>query len=97
MDDIEYIARIQQKTFEDLRQPYPYFIEENGLVGRQEFWNGKPYELLGFNRTTKTGEISSPFKEFKKDINAAIGMFPVFKSKTGMIETHTNPVVKVNL
>ena len=94
---MQYIARIQQKTGKDLKQPYPYFISEDGLVGRQDFWNGVPHRLLGFNNKPIPGEISLPFNEFKKDIQKAIGLYPVFEDKNGDIRTYTVPVVNVKL
>ena len=93
----KFIARIQQKTHPDLTQPYPFFIEADGLVGRQEFWKGTPLKLLGFNNTTQEGEISLPFEEFTKNINAAIGKYPVFRDKDGTISTHINPVENVKI
>ena len=73
--------KIQPKEQEDFTLPYPYFIDEKGLVGRQDFWKGKPYKLLGFSKVPIAGTIELSFKDFWKNSKKAIGMFPVFKDK----------------
>jgi len=60
--------------------PYPYFINEEGFVGRQDFWKGKPYKLIGFSPIPKQEfdkrqiDVSTFFESPKK----AIGMYPIF-------------------
>jgi hypothetical protein len=94
---MQYIARIQQETGDDLKQPYPYFISDEGFVGKQEFWKGRPHELLGFNDVPEPDKVSLLFEEFKKNIETAIGKYPVFRNKDGTIETYIIPVVKAKL
>ena len=94
---MEYIARVQQKELPNHILPYPYFITGDGFVGRQDFWKGRPYELLGFNDIPEPGQISLPFKDFKENTKSAIGKYPVFRDKNGSIKTHTNPVDSVTL
>ena len=96
---MKFIARIQQKELGDKTLPYPYFIGVSGLVGRQDFWKGKPHKLLGFHDKPDTGDINLPFEEFKLNIKKAIGMYPVFEHKETILGhkgtkwvTHTNPV-----
>lgn len=58
--------------------PYPYFISEDGAVGRQDFWKGRPAKLIGFSSKFKTGELDLMWREFWADPKKAIGKFPVF-------------------
>lgn len=72
--------KIQPAERPDMTLPYPYFIESGGYVGRQDFWEGNPYKLLGFNDTSKVGDIKLSFEEFWKKPEKAIGMYPVFST-----------------
>ena len=58
--------------------PYPYFINKNGLIGRQNFWRGNPYKLLGFSIKPIAGNIELEFKDFWKKPKLAEGMYAVF-------------------
>lgn len=91
------IIRIQPREFDNRVLPYPYFIDEKGLVGRQDFWKGKPFRLLGFNREPATGDISLMFADFRKSPKKAVGMYPVFTDKKGNWTTHTSPIESVSV
>lgn len=72
------IIKIQPQEQEDLTLPYPYFIDKDGSVGRQDFWKGKPAKLLGFSFMPKAGKIDLSFKDFWSKQKLALGLFPVF-------------------
>lgn len=63
--------------------PYPYFIDEQGFVGRQDFWKGEPYRLIAFNSecVQGVGKRMVRFDEFLADPQLAVGMYPVFEHK----------------
>lgn len=81
--------------------PYPYIVDRDGLVGRQDFWKGEPYQIVGFCKRPKAGEVHLTFKDFLKAPNRAVGMFVVWRTpgdawytKTDMpIESVTAPNV----
>lgn len=77
--------------------PYPFFIDEDGFVLRQEFWRGKPYKLLGFNDTPKAGDIKLMRKEFMFYPQAAVAMYPVFKDATDNWYTYDLPIEAVKV
>ncbi|KKN18190.1 hypothetical protein LCGC14_0958260 [marine sediment metagenome] len=88
---------IQPKEQEDFKLPYPFHISEDGSVGRQDFWKGKPQRLLGFNNKPEAGDIKLFGAEFRKNPKLAIGMYPVFKNKGGGWVTHTIPIESVRV
>lgn len=88
---------IQPKEQADFTLPYPFHINEDGSVGRQDFWKGKPQRLLGFNDKPEMGDIKLFVKEFWKRPKLAIGMYPVFKKKTGGWVTHIIPIESVSV
>ena len=43
------LLTIQQEMREDFQMPYPFSIfEHGGYVDNQQFWNGDPWVLIGF-------------------------------------------------
>ena len=91
------IARIQQGEDFNSTLPYPYFIDEEGFVGRQDIWKGKPYKLLGFHDKPVAGDIKLRFSDFKNNIKKAIGMYPVFINKNNSIVTHKTAVESIEV
>jgi len=62
------------------RLPYPYFVEKDGKVQRQDFWKGNPYKFIGL-ATKDEQKIVVPFYKFFKTQRVLIitkGLRPVF-------------------
>lgn len=74
--------------------PYPYHIEDDGTVGRQDFWKGKPARLLGFQLTADRHEVSVRVETWLENDVDVTGHFPVFQDKNGAIWSLTLPVSK---
>lgn len=91
------IIAIQPKQREDGVLPYPYFIDEKGKIGRQDFWKGEPYMLIGFNPKPKTGDMPGTIdiKIFLKDPKKCIGMYPIFAHKNGEWYTYQDQIESV--
>lgn len=89
------IIEIQPKKQKDDFRPYPYFIDENGLVGRQDFWHGYPERLLGFSIKKTAGKIDVPFEVFWREPKKALGLYPVMKHKGDEWKTHVIPIEAV--
>ena len=80
MEQDKTIVKIQPAERSDMTLPYPYFIDSDGYVGKQEFWQGHPYKLIGFSKTPTAGTMELTFSEFWKDPKQAIKMFPVMSN-----------------
>lgn len=87
--------RIQPKEHPDLFLPYPYFINSKGFVGRQDFWKGKPYKLIGFSPVPVAGEMELYFSAFWKNPERVIGMYPVFANKKKNWFTLLTPIESI--
>jgi len=79
---------LQPKEQPDKTLPYPYFISKKGLVGRQDYWKGKPYKLIGFSKTMTAGNMTLYLRAFLETPEKAIGMFPIFADKKDNWATH---------
>lgn len=75
--------------------PYPYHIEEDGKVGRQDFWRGTPYSLIGFQRGRREVVVLAA-EDFVRDPDKALGLCAVFLDEDGSIWADTRPITKVN-
>ncbi|HWO60242.1 MAG TPA: hypothetical protein VNO31_09435 [Umezawaea sp.] len=69
--------------------PYPWFIDSDGMVGRQDKWKGAPTQLIGFvvgaeNPTA----VDLLFEDFVDSPDTAVGMFPVFAHSDGSFNTY---------
>jgi len=77
--------------------PYPFFVSENGKIGRQDFWKGNPEMLLGLNDEPLAGDITLQRKEFFENPKKAIGKYPVLKNKNGEWVTSTIPIESIKV
>lgn len=87
------------------KSPYPIHVNEDGTVGRQDFWeelrgilSGVPEYLLGFQDVLSVNAVDLPFNLWLPEVDQAIGMFPVFLDNDyGEVWTHARPVSQVRV
>lgn len=90
--------KIQPKQLADLTLPYPYFVDsETGAVQRQDFWQGEPAGLLGFQKTADEQRVALHMKDWAENPQKAVGMFPVFVRAEGGIYSLSMPVESVEV
>ena len=77
--------------------PYPYHIEENGIVGSQEFWKGDPARLLGFQNGNVQRIVLTARDWWQGAPEAAQGLHPVFVTTDGDMWAETRPVTSVSV
>lgn len=72
--------------------PIPYWIDPaTGNVGRQDFWQGDPDQLLGFTDDINHFEVVITWHEYVADPEQATGMLPIFRKRNGRIYTLDHP------
>jgi len=91
------IIKIQPKERADGTLPYPFFIDEKGLVGRQDFWKGEPFELIGFDTSPSRHKGEIDFKQFWEKPELAIGLYPIFSHKNGEWITYSDPISSIDI
>jgi hypothetical protein len=83
--------------------PYPYHLIVPGevdkfdplAVDRQDFWQGDPERLVGFQRGDVQEVVLWP-GDFVADPESAVGLRPVFTTTDGDMFTITNPIDSVS-
>jgi hypothetical protein len=91
------IIRIQPQEREDKTLPYPFFIDEKGFVGRQDFWRGKPLKLIGFSTVPKTGEMDVTLSDFLEVPDCCIEMYPVMEWEDGTWHTYKDKIMSFEI
>ena len=83
--------------------PYPFHLDADGNVLRQEFWRGEPVKLLGFQYSPDAQEIGLLAEDWLPTAasyhssnvvgpTAVVGLWPVFLDADGSIWSHVYPV-----
>lgn len=72
--------------------PFPYHIDTAGNVLRQDFWQGEPLRLVGFQRT-KEQRVDLLEADWDGSDQQVAGMYPVFEDADGAFWNHKFPVV----
>jgi hypothetical protein len=79
----------------DNPQPYPYYIEPGGAVGRQDVWNGNPERLVGFQRDLREMQVDLELDAFYDNPQQAVGMYAVFEDSNDEMWTLQAPIASV--
>lgn len=63
--------------------PYPLFVDGDGAVGRQEFWNGRILRVVGFQRDLAVQQVDLWWTSAWADPQQAVGMYIVATDRDG--------------
>jgi hypothetical protein len=95
------IYRVQTAPFTDhitddfhqmTKLPYPFAVDEDGMVQRQEFWDGKVFKVVGFQRDLAKHQIDLWWQDAIKDLPKAVGMYLVTSDNKGNWGVHHTAV-----
>ena len=94
--EIKKVIRIQPEE-NNGTLPYPYFIDKEGSVGRQDFWKGKPFKLIGFSPIPEQefDKRQINLSEFLESPQKAIGMYPIFMYKNKDWYTYQDKIASI--
>jgi hypothetical protein len=93
----ERTVTIQPGELPDRVLPYPYHINPDGTVGRQDIWKGRPAVLAGFQARRETIAVDLEFPQFWANPSLAVGMYPVVMNADGSMDTLLNPIDAVRV
>lgn len=74
--------------------PYPFHVEEDGIVQRQDFWRGNVYRVIGFQEIFERHRIDLEWKEVWNKPELAIGKYVVTSDDKGQFSVHQHPISK---
>jgi hypothetical protein len=75
--------------------PYPFHIDAEGNVLRQDFWRGEPSRLLGFQEKRDVQHVDLRVEDWlATDDDAPEGWYPVFVDADGTLWNHACPVMR---
>lgn len=77
--------------------PYPFFADEKGMIGRQDFWNGRVLRVVGFQADLNREMIDLFWDDVYADPGRAIGMYAVTENKRGDWVTHMTAVKSMDV
>jgi hypothetical protein len=65
------------------RLPYPFYVNDDGFVQLQEFWQGHVYKVIGFQNHPAIQRIDLWWDEVAQDPSRAIGKYLVTSDDQG--------------
>jgi hypothetical protein len=84
---------VQPAEFADHTLPYPFHVDaETGLVGRQDFWNGKVYAVIGFTDTPEPGTSLTMWQDVVDAPEKVVGKYVVTTDDHNVWSTHQSPI-----
>lgn len=97
------LFKIQPSAFTDqirdghqmAKLPYPFFVSENGSVGSQDFWQGDPCKVIGFQKDLAVHRIDLWWKDAVGDPQQAVGMYLVTADDKGGWGVHSTAIDSV--
>jgi hypothetical protein len=80
---------------ERTKLPYPFFVDGDGKIGRQDFWQGDPGRVVGFQKDLAVMQIDLRWAEAVGDLWQAVGMYLVTENSHGQYGVHLTAVQSV--
>lgn len=60
------------------RRPYPFHVDPNGFVQRQDFWRGRVYRVIGFVSDPSRMDVDIHWDDaVEGDITRVVGMYVI--------------------
>ena len=85
------------KIVEGKKLPYPFHVLEDGEVDNQQFRQGDPARVLGFQNDEDVQKIDVWWADVVTDPELAVGKFPVMQESNGNIYTYTVAIESVSV
>lgn len=75
--------------------PYPFHVDEQGLVQRQDFWKGKVYRVIGFQDVLERQRIDLHWSDAWANPELTIGRYVVTSDEDGQFSVWEAPIGRV--
>lgn len=74
------------------RLPYPFYVNQDGVIQGQDLWQGTVAQVIGFQRDLARQQIDLWWRDAAKDPAKTVGMYLVTVDSKGDFATHTTAV-----
>lgn len=81
---------------EGKKLPYPFHVNEDGDVKNQDFWQGDPARVVGFQNDEDVQRVDVRWSDVVADPELAVGKFPIMVGPDG-IYTYTVAIESVSV
>jgi hypothetical protein len=88
-------ARTDQITDDgqELQQlPYPFHVDVQGLIQRQDFWQGKVFRVIGFTDRPEPGPLTLYWPTVWERPELAVGKYVVTSDERGQWSSHISAI-----
>lgn len=94
------MIKIQPEPFVDnlvdghelTKLPYPFFVDEDGLIAQQDLWQGDPFKVVGFQLDLAVQKIDLWWTDVVANPEIAVGMYLVTADKSGDYGVHSSAI-----
>lgn len=86
------VDHIDDSGQEFTRLPYPFYVNEAGEIQRQDFWNGNPTKVIGFQRDLAVQTIDLWWREAYPEPTKTVGMYLVTVDSDGQWGVHSTAI-----
>lgn len=93
----EFIDNMWEGGHVGTKLPYPFFVDEKGMIDGQDFWNGDPYRVIGFQKDLAVHKVNLWWNDAVKDPSQVVGMYLVTANKKGDFGVHQTAVSSIEL
>jgi hypothetical protein len=90
-----HVDHITEDGTELTKLPYPYHTDQDGAIQRQDFWQGNPLRVVGFQKDLSVQQVDLWWKDALKDPQQAVGMYLVTQDKDGNCSSHNTAVESI--
>jgi hypothetical protein len=91
----EFVDYVTADGTELTKLPYPFFVDEKGIVGRQDVWSGTVARVVGFAADLAEQRVDLTWHRAVTDLQKAVGMYLVTEDSAGTWSVHTNAVASI--
>jgi hypothetical protein len=83
---------VTDEGMEFTKRPYPFHVQADGTILRQELWRGDPLRVVGFAKDLAVERIDLDWGEARADHTRTHGMYVVTQNDKGGLSVHLGAV-----
>jgi hypothetical protein len=90
--------RITETGTELTKLPYPFHVDTDGLIQRQDFWQGRFIVAIGFVADPNRMQVDLAWRDYVQgDLQQAVGMYVITSDDHGRWSTHIAAIQTVTV